>query len=64
MPPVWLPKLITLADYDGNWDKYLDGVYEVFRADFLGSGFQFNGKRVGLKRHPVEEGKKRPKLPS
>jgi hypothetical protein len=33
--PDWLPKLLRLEDFDGNWDRYLDAVYTVFHRDFI-----------------------------
>jgi hypothetical protein len=55
--PSWLPTLIYLNSHGGNWDRYLDAVYGVFCLCFIGTNLTFNGKRVGLKRHPVEKGK-------
>ncbi len=32
---VWLPDLIMLKDYNGDWDAYLDAAYAYFAADFI-----------------------------
>ena len=56
MPP-WLPPLHLLDECGGDWGLYLDRIYAVFQADFCRGPFAFDGKRVGLKRHPVEAGK-------
>lgn len=55
--PAWLPPLILFHDYEGDWDAYLEAVYAVFAADFLGVRPNFDGKRMGLKSHPMELGK-------
>jgi hypothetical protein len=55
--PDWLPELVVIGDYQGNWEKYLEGVYEYFRKDFVDDRPNFNGVRLGLKRYPMIEGK-------
>ncbi len=54
----WLPPLVELADYHGDWANYEAALYEFFRADFITSAPQFDGQPVGLKRHPMIQGKK------
>ena len=53
----WLPGLITLADCDGDWRKYLATIYAEFRREFLESMPTYPGKRFALKRYPVQLGK-------
>lgn len=53
----WLPPLVLLSDCDGSWDDYLECVYRYFVADFVDSKPSYQGKRLGLKRHPISEGK-------
>lgn len=53
----WLPDLILLDDHGGNWDDYLEKLYQHFTVDFIHSKPSWPGKRVNLKRHPVEKGK-------
>jgi hypothetical protein len=55
--PEWLPPLVLLADYDGEWEHFLEAVYGFFRQDFVTSRPQWNGTPVGIKRSPVEQGK-------
>jgi len=55
--PVWLPDLVRLVDYNGNWEKYLEAIYEFFRQDFVENRPSFRGVRLSLKRHPVIQGK-------
>lgn len=58
MSPDWLPPLYPLSECDGNWVTYIEAVYSIFHADFMsGDGVLFQGKRIGLKRHPVEADK-------
>ena len=53
----WLPALVLFESYGGNWDEYVEAIYQYFRRDFLETKPSFESKRVGLKRHPVEQGK-------
>ena len=53
----WLPPLVLLQDFGGDWSRYLPALYEFFRQDFILSTPLYDGRRVGLKRHPVIDGK-------
>ncbi len=53
----WLPPLVLLVDSAGDWKAYENVLYEWFTADFLQSKPAWPGKRVGIKRHPVIQGK-------
>lgn len=53
----WLPELEIFSDYDGDWELYLAAIYKIFIDDFVDSKPEFRGKRLGLKRHPISEGK-------
>ena len=53
----WLPPLVTLEQHDGDWEKFLDAIYRVFRSDFVDSKPTFQGIRLGLKKHPIVQGK-------
>lgn len=55
--PDWLPPLVLLNDYGGNWHRYIEAVYDYFRQDFLDRQPVFRGRRLGLKRHPMTNGK-------
>jgi hypothetical protein len=55
--PAWLPLLILLSDYEGNWERYLNAIYNYFKKDFIDSRPAFRGQRLGLKKHPIEKGK-------
>ena len=48
-----LPDLILLNMYAGDFKAYLTAVYKVFVVDFVRSKPTFEGRRLGLKKHPV-----------
>lgn len=54
---LWLPDLIKFSSYKGNWPNYVDAIYEIFVNDFIETKPIFRGKRLGLKRHPLHDGK-------
>jgi hypothetical protein len=49
--PAWLPSLLCLPDCEGDWERYLDVVYQAFRRDFVDTSPELAGRRCGL-RHP------------
>ena len=53
----WLPALLRLEAYGDNWQIYVEAVYSAFRDDFVQDRPIFKGRRVGLKRHPLSQGK-------
>ena len=54
-----LPDLILLEDFRGNWNDFYDAVYQCFKEDFIKNPIRtFNGKKVGLKRHPLSSDNK------
>lgn len=55
--PDWLPPLVLFNDYGGDWDAYLDALYAWFKQDFIDIKPVFQGRRLGLKRHPMTHGK-------
>lgn len=57
MSAEWLPPLVLLEDSCGDWKTYEEVLYSWFEADFLRSSPHWPGKRVGLKRHPMSQGK-------
>jgi hypothetical protein len=52
-----LPEIINLSDYGGNFAKYLEAVYQIFKNDFVDDKPTFRGKKLGLKKFPLVEGK-------
>lgn len=57
LPPDWLPPLVLFSDHGGDWGRYLDALYAWFKQDFIDSKPVFQGRRLGLKRHPMTYGK-------
>ncbi|MBM3151793.1 MAG: hypothetical protein FJZ96_06255 [Chloroflexi bacterium] len=55
--PNWIPTLVLISDYDGDWDKYLAALYQFFRKDFIESKPLFRGTSVGITKHPYSQGK-------
>ncbi|MCD6390205.1 MAG: hypothetical protein J7L69_12400 [Desulfobulbaceae bacterium] len=55
--PKWLLPLVLFNDYNGDWDAYLEAIYSYFKKDFVDTKPVFRGKRLGLKRHPLTQGK-------
>ena len=53
----WLPELITLKEYDGEWKKYCEAIYAIFHRDFVASKPAYAAKRFALKKHPEYDGK-------
>lgn len=53
----WLPPLVCLPDFGGDWYRYIDAVYGFFQQDFLGSTPYLQGRRCAIRRGPVYDGK-------
>lgn len=53
----WLPDLILLSEFDGDWEKYLEALHSIFQKEFVDSKPSWPNKRVGLKRHPEFDNK-------
>ncbi|NOH15466.1 hypothetical protein [Clostridium cochlearium] len=50
----WLPKIISLSEFGGDWHKYDNYLYELFREDFIESTPIFNEKPVRIRKHPMQ----------
>lgn len=57
MKLVELPEIIEMNDFGGDFHFFNEAVYEIFRNDFVLKKPIFNGKRLGLKKHPIVDGK-------
>jgi hypothetical protein len=55
--PSWLPPLIRLEDYGGNWERFIEAVYARFYEDFIASQPKFMGQWVCCRRDPIMDGK-------
>ena len=53
----WLPEMIPLSAFSGNWEKYRDGLYKLFCQDFKNGKVEFRGEQIFLRIYPFEEGK-------
>ena len=47
-----LPQKIYLTEYGGNYQKYIDAVYEMFEEDFIKHTAKFGSHRLKMKYHP------------
>ena len=50
---VQLPQLISLEDYNGNYQLFIDAVYAVFEKDFIKHKTAFGSHRLKMKYHPA-----------
>lgn len=53
----WLPDLVLFSDYHGNWEEYVEVLYQYFCTDFVRSRPNYQGKKVVLSRQPLILGK-------
>ena len=54
--PSWLPESLIYNDFNGDWDKFLTTVYEIFVHDFKSSRPTYQGLPVSYDGR-VEDGK-------
>lgn len=52
----WLPPLVVY-DQEEHWPTYIDRIYALFKAGMIDSRPPFRGRRLGLKKHPLTDGK-------
>ena len=55
--PDWLPPLVTIDEYGGDWHRYLDGLYGIFKNEFLETPVIIDLKPLFVRRHPTFDGK-------
>ena len=55
--PDWLPPLVLLQEYNGDWEQFIEAVYAYFKVDFIDSKPRFQDKAIKLKRYPLLEGR-------
>lgn len=55
--PSWLPALILLNEFDGDWSNYVNAIYERFEHDLLTNQPKYAGKWVRCRRDPIYDGK-------
>ena len=56
-PEAWLPSLLRLEDYGGDWEAYIEAAHLGFRADFIATRPSIPGRRWAVKRHPLVNGR-------
>ncbi|PHJ37538.1 hypothetical protein P378_14750 [Desulforamulus profundi] len=55
--PSWLPEIIKLEDYGGDWGRFIESIYQCFRTDFVDNTAFFQSLRVAIQREPMLNGK-------
>jgi len=50
-------KLPDLIELEGDWQNYIKKVYAIFKKDFIDRKLLYNGLHVGMKKHPLVDGK-------
>ena len=55
--PAWLPDLVTLKQYGGDWNRYVEVLYRFFCKDFVNSRPTLDSRPVNHKRLPLSDGK-------
>lgn len=51
----WLPKIIKLEDYNGNWQLYNSTLYKIFIQDFIDNDLYFRNKKVEIRINPKQD---------
>ena len=49
----WLPDIVECIDFS-KWNEYLDGIYEIFKKDFIDNRPIFEGKCVNFRKAPMD----------
>ena len=50
-----LPDRLDYNDFHGDILAFIDAAYQIFRRDFITTRPLFDGKPLGLKKHPLIE---------
>lgn len=53
----WLPALVEYDAAEEDWLVYTEKLYALFKRDFVDGRPTFRGRRLGLKKHPLLDGK-------
>lgn len=53
----WLPDLVCLEDYEGDWYRYLEVLYDFYKQDFIENKPVFRGEQLRLKKGSLLNGK-------
>lgn len=52
-----LPDIIEINEFGGDFNRFLEAVYQIFKNDFVISKPTFQGVRLGLKKYPLVQEK-------
>jgi len=55
--PGWLPDIVSIDTYGGDWNKYLGVIYKIFKNDFIKTQPVYERKKVYAITRPIIEGK-------
>jgi len=55
--PDWLPELVLFKDSRGQWEQYVELLYDIFKKDFIISQPKHVGRKVFVRLNPIEKGK-------
>jgi hypothetical protein len=50
----WLPELIKLENFNGDWNRYIDEVFSIFYRDFIENQPKFQNKWVRCRRDLIK----------
>ena len=50
-----LPRIITLEEYGGNYQAYIDAIYDVFFRDFIQHKATFGTNKLNLRFKPLQQ---------
>jgi len=55
----WLPDLVPFETYGGNWNKYVNALYDFYKKDFIEDKPTFRGKKLRIRKYPQFKNKDR-----
>lgn len=50
----WLTPIISLEDYENDWDKYNKKLYEIFVRDFIANELVYKNKKIRVRINPKQ----------
>lgn len=54
--PLIFPDLILFSDYEGDFVKYINAVYDIFYNDFIKSNPIYENRKVSVRKYPEVDG--------
>ena len=55
--PEWLPELVLFKDHNGQWEEYVEAIFQFYRESFVKSRPNFRDQLVYVRHHPAHDGK-------